>query len=175
MRLAPVSYVGAARESSVICAALLGWVVLREGFGAAPPACRHCHFPGSRLHGPGPLAADATAELAARVAGAASSAPRRQGLLRELGGRRRQSSGAGRSRRMGNRRRRRKRNGNVEGLLGSSPLTTSRCWASAWNFWMIRIGHSRWRCTAARSATSTRPAFRGPASVFAATTASWIA
>ena len=33
MRLAPVSYVGAARESSVICAALLGWVVLREGFG----------------------------------------------------------------------------------------------------------------------------------------------
>ncbi len=33
MRLAPVSYVGAARESSVIFAALLGWLVLREGFG----------------------------------------------------------------------------------------------------------------------------------------------
>ena len=33
MRLAPVSYVGAARESSIIFAALLGWVVLREGFG----------------------------------------------------------------------------------------------------------------------------------------------
>ncbi len=34
MRLAPVSYVGAARESSIILAALLGWLVLREGFGA---------------------------------------------------------------------------------------------------------------------------------------------
>ena len=33
MRLAPVSYVGAARESSVIFAALLGWVILREGLG----------------------------------------------------------------------------------------------------------------------------------------------
>lgn len=33
MRLAPVSYVGAARESSVIFAALLGWLFLREGFG----------------------------------------------------------------------------------------------------------------------------------------------
>ena len=33
MRLAPVSYVGAARESSIIFAALLGWLVLREGFG----------------------------------------------------------------------------------------------------------------------------------------------
>ncbi len=34
MRIAPVSYVGAARESSVIFAALLGWAILREGFGA---------------------------------------------------------------------------------------------------------------------------------------------
>lgn len=33
MRMAPVSYVGAARESSVVFAALLGWVFLREGFG----------------------------------------------------------------------------------------------------------------------------------------------
>lgn len=34
MARAPVSYVGAARQSSVIVAALLGWLVLREGFGA---------------------------------------------------------------------------------------------------------------------------------------------
>ncbi len=33
MARAPVSYVGAARESSVLFAALLGWLVLREGFG----------------------------------------------------------------------------------------------------------------------------------------------
>jgi len=33
MRIAPVSYVGAARESSVLFAAVLGWAVLREGFG----------------------------------------------------------------------------------------------------------------------------------------------
>lgn len=34
MRIAPVSYVGAARESSVLFAAVLGWALLREGFGA---------------------------------------------------------------------------------------------------------------------------------------------
>ncbi|MCX6618115.1 MAG: EamA family transporter [Acidobacteria bacterium] len=33
MRIAPVSYVGAARESSVLFAAVLGWALLREGFG----------------------------------------------------------------------------------------------------------------------------------------------
>ncbi len=33
MRIAPVSYVGAARESSVLFAAILGWLILREGFG----------------------------------------------------------------------------------------------------------------------------------------------
>ena len=33
MSRAPVSYVGAARESSVIFAALLGWAILRESFG----------------------------------------------------------------------------------------------------------------------------------------------
>ncbi len=33
MRIAPVSYVGAARESSVLFAAVLGWALLHEGFG----------------------------------------------------------------------------------------------------------------------------------------------
>ena len=55
VRLAPVSYVGAARESSVIFAALLGWLVLREGFGLRRLARCRCHFPGHPLPGPGPL------------------------------------------------------------------------------------------------------------------------
>src|SRR5438034_1303452 len=81
----------------------------------------------------------------------------------------------GRRRSRGKRASSRTAGGGRRGRRRRSTRRTIRFWTSTWTRWVTRVGHSRRRCTRARSSALTRPSRSGAASRLAAATASWIA
>src|SRR5437773_2300482 len=112
--------------------------------------------------------------------------PRRRMVARRGGGGRAQTrtcsgrtprpmSRPGRRRSRGKRASSRTAGGGRRGRRRCSTRRTIRFWTSTWTRWVTRVGHSRRRCTRARSSALTRPSRSGAASRLAAATASWIA